>query len=273
MNQKYLYLIILLIAIFSVQRSFAQYQMILKNDTLVKNNQYEFEIFIKSQNGMINLTAYQIILTINDSIAQGGALTFRYIKNSSELINTPDVNIGIIEDSTIQNLAVGSNQGSDTISTEYVRIGRFRISGTYPFGNYKVNVNWDFTGFVKSGINISDTNKTTVSNYLNFLKNPLWIMTGITSNKPVQSKFELFQNFPNPFNPVTKITFNLPKTSHVMLNVYNTIGQQIAHLVNKNVEAGIHSVTFDGSNLPSGIYLYKLQVNSFIQTKKMLLLK
>jgi len=273
MNLKIFYLIVILLPVFVVSSSFAQYQMVLKNDTMVANNQYDFDIFIKSQSGVINLTAYQIILTINDSIAQGGTLTFSYIKNSSQLSNIPDVNIGIIEDSTIQNLAVGSNQGSDTISTEYVRIGRFEISGPNPFGNYKANVNWDFAGFNKSIININDTDKTAISNHLNLLKNPLYIITGITNKKPVPSKFELLQNYPNPFNPNTEIKYNLPEASRVTLNVYNIIGQQVASLVNGNVEAGFHSVIFNGSDLPSGTYLYRLQIYNFVQTKKMILLK
>jgi hypothetical protein len=180
-------LVIILFTILPFLKSFAQYQIVLKNDTMAACNQYDFDILIRSQDGIINLTAYQIILTINDSIANDGTLTFDYIKNSSQLNNIPDVNIGIIEDSITQNLAVGSKQGNDTISTEFVRIGRFRVSGTIPFSNHKTDISWDFSGFVKSTININDTDKTTISNHLNLLRNSLFIVTGITSNKTAPS--------------------------------------------------------------------------------------
>ena len=89
----------------------------------------------------------------------------------------------------------------------------------------------------------------------------------------IPKQFALYQNYPNPFNPVTEIKYNLPEASRVVLNVYNIIGQQVASLVNGNIDAGFHSVTFDGSNLPSGTYIYRLQTGNFVQTKKMVLLK
>ena len=89
----------------------------------------------------------------------------------------------------------------------------------------------------------------------------------------VPAAYELSQNYPNPFNPATEIKYNLPEASRVVLSVYNIIGQQVASLVNGTIEAGFHSVTFDGSSLPSGTYIYRLQTNNFVQTKKMVLLK
>ncbi|MBU1936047.1 T9SS type A sorting domain-containing protein [bacterium] len=78
---------------------------------------------------------------------------------------------------------------------------------------------------------------------------------------------------PNPFNPSTRITFDLVKASHVTLKVFDVLGRDVATLVNKTYSAGTHSVTFDGSHLPSGIYFYRLLAGDFIQTKKMVLLK
>ena len=89
----------------------------------------------------------------------------------------------------------------------------------------------------------------------------------------VPTVYEFTQNYPNPFNPATEIKFNLPEASRVTLSVYNIIGQQVASLVNGIKEAGFHSVKFDGSSLPSGTYIYRLQTNNFVQTKKMVLLK
>jgi len=93
----------------------------------------------------------------------------------------------------------------------------------------------------------------------------------IDSELPVQ--FSLSQNYPNPFNPSTVINYSLPVDGIVTLKIYNTIGQEVATLVNEMHDAGLKSVTWDASNMPSGIYYYKLQAGSFSDTKKLLLMK
>ena len=85
--------------------------------------------------------------------------------------------------------------------------------------------------------------------------------------------FDLAQNFPNPFNPTTSITYNVPESGQVTLSVFNTLGQQVALLANGIVTAGSHTVTFNAKSLPSGAYFYKLQQGNSVQVKKMLLLK
>jgi hypothetical protein len=87
------------------------------------------------------------------------------------------------------------------------------------------------------------------------------------------SDFELFQNYPNPFNPATEIKFSLADDSKVNLSVYNTNGQLVRTLVEGKTEKGLHIVTFDASELNSGMYLYKLDVNGNAQTRKMIMLK
>ena len=85
--------------------------------------------------------------------------------------------------------------------------------------------------------------------------------------------FNLEQNYPNPFNPSTKINYSVPEAGNVKLAVYNIVGEEVAVLVNGYTEAGHFNVSFDASNLPSGVYLYKLQSDNAVQTKKMMLLK
>jgi len=85
--------------------------------------------------------------------------------------------------------------------------------------------------------------------------------------------FDLGQNYPNPFNPSTKITYSVPVTGNVKLAVYNVVGEEVAVLVNGQVEAGFYETTFDASNLSSGLYLYKLQSDNTVEVKKMMLLK
>ena len=87
------------------------------------------------------------------------------------------------------------------------------------------------------------------------------------------ASFDLSQNYPNPFNSVTTITFSLKEDSNIQLNVYNTIGQKVATIVNEFRSAGLYKVKFDGSNLPSGIYIYKILTKSFSESRKMILLK
>jgi photosystem II stability/assembly factor-like uncharacterized protein len=98
-------------------------------------------------------------------------------------------------------------------------------------------------------------------------------LTGIKKTDIVPTKYELGQNYPNPFNPTTNISFTLPQRSDVKLIVYDALGKETATLANNVYEAGKYEVTFDASNLPSGIYIYNIQSNGFNQSKKMLLIK
>ena len=91
------------------------------------------------------------------------------------------------------------------------------------------------------------------------------------SNLP--SWYSLEQNYPNPFNPSTTIQYALPSRSHVTLTIFNTLGQIVRELVNGEMDAGYHQVEFDGSNLASGVYLYRMQAGSFVETRKLILLR
>ena len=98
--------------------------------------------------------------------------------------------------------------------------------------------------------------------------------TSIDVHQPIDNMtYELMQNYPNPFNPTTNIRFQIPKAGLVTISVYNSYGQKVATLVNENLNSGVHHVTFNAAELPSGIYFYKIQAAEFIQMKKMLLVK
>ena len=107
------------------------------------------------------------------------------------------------------------------------------------------------------------------------------VVYGDTSYYPVDVKnklvvplsFGLSQNYPNPFNPVTTITYQIPKEGLVTLKVYDILGNEIRTLVNEYKPSGRYKAEFDASRLASGMYLYRLRVNEYVSTKKMLLLK
>jgi hypothetical protein len=99
-------------------------------------------------------------------------------------------------------------------------------------------------------------------------------VTGIDRGKDaVPEKYALSQNYPNPFNPTTKIEYVIPKESPVKLEVFNVLGEKVDELVNEAQHPGKHEVTFNASNFASGVYFYKLQAGSFVEIKKMTLLK
>ncbi|OGU70166.1 MAG: hypothetical protein A2V93_03795 [Ignavibacteria bacterium RBG_16_34_14] len=92
-------------------------------------------------------------------------------------------------------------------------------------------------------------------------------------NSLIPGSFALAQNYPNPFNPITTIQYSLPQRGNVTLKVYDVLGKEIAVLVNEEKETGVHSVNFDATGLASGIYMYRLQAGSFIETRKMVLIR
>lgn len=87
------------------------------------------------------------------------------------------------------------------------------------------------------------------------------------------NEFRLAQNYPNPFNPVTRISWQSPVHGWQTLKVYDVLGKEVATLVNGEMDAGNHEVSFNGTDLPSGMYIYKLQSGTNLQTKKMMLMK
>jgi len=96
----------------------------------------------------------------------------------------------------------------------------------------------------------------------------------ILSRNQIPTVYNLYQNFPNPFNPSTKINFDLPKDSKVTLVIYDLLGRVVKRLLNSEFkQAGRYSIDFNASNLASGVYFYRIEAGDFVMTKKMVLVK
>jgi hypothetical protein len=127
----------------------------------------------------------------------------------------------------------------DTEEKVYIT-GESRVNGSQTFGTIK---------YAQSPSDVQEINSETPASYL------------------------LQQNYPNPFNPSTKINYSIPAISFITLKVYDVLGNEVATLLNEEKPAGSYEVDFSASGLTSGIYFYKLTAGSFVETKKMLMIK
>jgi len=146
------------------------------------------------------------------------------------------------------------NLGNGALDLSYYRIDSFQL--THPEG-----------GAVSGTIYFDDLRMVRKTN------EPVSVEEHTMGNSTIK-KTALFHNYPNPFNPSTVIQFSLEKNSHVELAVYNLMGRKVNQLVNKSLPSGNHLIRFDGKNLASGIYLYRLEVDGqVVDEKKMTLVK
>jgi hypothetical protein len=144
---------------------------------------------------------------------------------------------------------------------------------------------WEKIGFIKGNGNSNspkeysyiDKNLTGGSKFAYRLKqidnDGKFTYSNVVEIELQPAQYALYQNYPNPFNPSTTIRFSLPETKKVRLTIYNILGEQIAALVNESMEAGFYNIKFDGSNYSSGVYIFMLEGDDFIQSRMMHLVK
>jgi len=148
-----------------------------------------------------------------------------------------------------------------------------------------VEANWEKIGFVEGNGNsnspklYSFTDKNPVGGSIfNYRLKQIdtdgkFNYSAVVEIEMIPIDFMLYQNYPNPFNPTTTIKYALPFEGEVKISLYNSLGEQVAVILNRTMPAGYHSVKLDGSNLTSGIYIYRIETEGFIKSKKMMLIK
>ncbi len=122
----------------------------------------------------------------------------------------------------------------------------------------------------------NDPDLVTISVYddeLNWYENTGGIVNNIDKILDAPITYQLLQNYPNPFNPNTKIMYDLPKSGKVKIEVFNLLGQKIKTLLNESMPSGSHEMEFIANNLPSGVYLYRIEASNYVNIKKMILMK
>ena len=134
------------------------------------------------------------------------------------------------------------------------------------------------TGWFRSTATFGDTTLTSAGSSDMFIAKLGSGVTGIEEEFAIPRELKLYQNYPNPFNPFTMIRYDLPKTSKVILNIYNILGQKVRTLVNEEQSAGEKSADWDGRNrfgkqMSSGVYIYHLETGNYSKTRKMVLLR
>ncbi|OGU45068.1 MAG: hypothetical protein A2000_16865 [Ignavibacteria bacterium GWB2_36_8] len=170
---------------------------------------------------------------------------------------------GNLPNMNLEMMAVVSDTGYVRTFTDYN--GNYTFNVSNKLYNYDISLGQSLQNYM--GYSITAHPGETGVNF-NFT------MTDVEEGQSVvPNEFSLLQNFPNPFNPSTLISYKLKETGNVQLKVYNILGDEIATLVNELKPAGNYEITWQAVNLPSGIYFYRLQAGSFTDTKKMLLLK
>ena len=211
--------------------------------------------------------------------------------------------LNLINETTQEKLAVVRSielVQNDSVKIENPDSNKVKIISYGTAKNYDIELNYvtenEFGRFVDSDVSLAaNTSHTFVPVWTDLTNTELKVLVDIGNDGTIDdtlylsnqvtgtaddqgslltpNSYNLAQNYPNPFNPSTKISWQSPVSSHQTLKVYDVLGNEVATLVNEYREAGRYEVTFDASNLASGMYLYRLQAGSFVETKKMILIK
>jgi hypothetical protein len=213
--------------------------------------------------GPVEFDSYEI--TSSDTLPNpGDRLNLSlYLKNTGSVTTIPNISAQLFTaDSVVQYPVVPRDYGDIVAGASVLSLTTYRINF---LDNLKESRNVSFVIQIASNglFYWSDTFDVWVE-----------VPTGFAlEQERIPTDFVLNQNYPNPFNPSTTIQFDLPKTSEVSLKIFNILGEEVATLVSDRLSAGSYSYEWDASHLPSGVYLYRLETEDFVETKKMILLR
>ncbi len=220
----------------------------------------------QSNKGLTNLDVHTLISSFGNILAGTDNGVFLSTDNGADWIQ---VNNGLTDSSVYSFASVanyvfcGTNNGGIFVTTNY--------------GGKWISIADSLTSYNISALALSGSNIIAGSSngFIWYRTLANMIISGVNegqNNLPYQ--FALYQNYPNPFNPSTIISYSVPKSSLVSIKVYDILGKEVETLVNENKSAGNYSVQFNASSkFASGVYLYRMQAGSFVETKKLILLK
>ncbi len=232
---------------------------------------------VRSKKSVIIRPATSVIL-FNTDIHNFGVIdvnvpkkdTILYIANRGKMIDS--ISIALIYGS--------SNAG--TIKPDSALLVAPRLFALAPNDSQAITVTFFPPKVFRTNLNITYTPKIVITSKNNgggkIFEKTMWVklqgtLSDVQSETQLPIEYSLGQNYPNPFNPVTMINYQLPLNSTVLLKVYDAIGRETATLVKGPMEAGRHTIRFDGSQLASGMYFYALTAGAFTDVKKLLLLR
>ncbi len=204
-----------------------------------------------------SITGIKITLGKSDNNVVGGHLVGEVHSENGAVLSGVLISVKNSSNVTIRTTVTGND-------------GSYSISGVVQ-GNYTLTASALLVGTKQKKTSYSPSNGSTQVN--NFILPAKVTAVELSNNNSIPSKYILENNYPNPFNPSTVIKFSLPIAAHVTLTIYNILGQKVAELINNQLSAGDHTYIFNAINLSSGVYLYRLEANNFVATKKMILEK
>ena len=211
------------------------------------------------------------LMNIINEVTQEKVFILRSINltedDSVKILNPDSSNLDLISYGSQKNYQVELEYASDIVLSRFLNDNIALSANT----THKLVPNWgDFANLFLT-IYVDEGNNGTIDDTL-IIQNQLTDI-GEDQGSLIPKEYKLEQNYPNPFNNSTVIKYSVPKLSFVAIKIYDVLGSEVAILVNEEKPTGTYELTWNAANLPSGVYFYRLQAGSFIETKKMILLK
>ena len=277
---------VILVLMFLANLSFAEtpsFKVNVSNINYTSKNTLEFDIYLLNGNNEnskqeeLRYSLGQYFFEFNSKIANGGNLNYTIVdsdlpeamrpRNASVKENQLRLFVNSVS-ADKKNLPVFNNKSPGLLivrmklETSAEKFAEVPLDLKLSQSKFKTKV-FSFDG--KKNIELVNSDDNSIEGVTGKLTNE-----SITN---IPAEFALGQNYPNPFNPSTTINYDLPSSNFVTLKIYDLVGKEVATLVNEKLDAGRYSATFNGANLASGMYFYKLAAGQFTFVRKMVLIK